>query len=61
MGQYFRAPKLRESLGWHYKLGEVLFDGTPSELVHMFAKPTVRPTSGEKSHGDEEGRSLCAK
>ncbi|KAI2089622.1 hypothetical protein LOZ36_001773 [Ophidiomyces ophidiicola] len=43
MGQYFRliAPRRREVLSWHGKLGEILFDGSASELVTLFARPVL--------------------
>nr|KMM71151.1 hypothetical protein CPAG_07458 [Coccidioides posadasii RMSCC 3488] len=46
MGQYFHviAPKLREKADWGWKLGEILFDGTPASLVYLFARPIIPPT-----------------
>ncbi|KAF3480857.1 uncharacterized protein GIQ15_06204 [Arthroderma uncinatum] len=43
MGQYFCliAPHHRERLGWYGKLGEILFDGSASGLVSLFARPTL--------------------
>ncbi|KAH8167975.1 hypothetical protein CIB48_g276 [Xylaria polymorpha] len=44
MGQSFQliAPRAKLTLGWSGKLGEILFDGSASELVWLLAVPVRR-------------------